>query len=326
MVRFQSALLALTLVVCGTRSADAIVFSLDPSSPSIGGPICPADLLAPGPAGSPPFVVLPFNCMGLVIGDDIDAVSFGPFQGNEAHFSVDRTSTGQNTTVIATEAAANQQAADIYSDLFPIQLDNVNSLTANQDALGLTPNLAAGTFNQGSQDNIDALDMDLASLADFNGDGIPDIPIYFSLAPGSPTLGILGSKPGDILVTQGGALPNIAVSHQTLLLTAQDDVDALLYDPGNVVPLISLTALSPSAAGFSGADVYSPTIPQGFLGPSLLAGTISTLGLLTTDELDAFSDRAVLPSTPPIVPEPGTLLLIIIAASTVTPRRRAAGR
>lgn len=281
----------------GSREAAAMVFSVDPASPSSAF-VSPADLLTPGPPGGPPVVAFSFLALGLAFGDDVNALSFGTFVGTEVFFSVDRGAGGQAGTAVASEAAAGQPAGDIFADRFPIVLDHTNSLVANQDALGLLPAIPAGSATAALLDNIDALDMDPPSAVDLNGDGIPDLPIFFSLAPGSPTLGLIGASPADILSTFGGAQPTVAVSAATLGLSTLDDIDALVFDPGNVTPLISLAPGSPTLALLPGspADIFAPLIsPPGFLGPSLLLGTISSLGLLTTDDVTAFSDGILAP-------------------------------
>ena len=92
----------------------------------------------------------------------------------------------------------------------------------NQDILGLLPAIPAGIPNPPLfQDNMNALDMDSPIVADFAGpggvgppDGIPDIPVFFSLAPGSPSLAA-GPPflPSDILVTTPlGGPPALALA------------------------------------------------------------------------------------------------------------------
>ncbi|TFG95911.1 MAG: hypothetical protein E4H11_04245, partial [Myxococcales bacterium] len=222
-LRSVALLVGLTLIA---DPAGAVSFSLSASSPSVPG-VGAADVLTPGPGGT---VIVAFTAMslGLMPGDDIDALSFGAFQGNEPYFSVDASSTGAAGSGLLAESTAGQQAGDIYKDPFPVNLPGSNVLVANQDSLGLLPALGPGVSTSLLLDDIDALDMDLPSLADPNGDGIPDIPIYFSLTPTSPTLMMIGAGPGDILVNVPFSLPMIAVSTMMMGLTPSDDVDALL--------------------------------------------------------------------------------------------------
>ena len=63
-------------------------------------------------------------------------------------------------------------------------------------------------------------------------DGVPGFgpgdAVYFSLTPGSPSIGGLGVSPADILVNVFGFLPVVAIFAPALgLLPTVDDVDAL---------------------------------------------------------------------------------------------------
>ena len=78
---------------------------------------------------------------------------------------------------------------------------------------------------------------------------------------------------------------------------------------------------SPTLAALSGAggDVFAPLIsPPGFLGPSQINQTISTLGLAASDELDAFSDAAT-----GSAPEPTAASLLRLAMAALLRRRSA---
>ena len=310
-------------ILCFAPPAGAVVFSLTGTSAMNFG-LSGADLLTVGMGGMPVVAISASNLglipgMGPAPGDELNAVSFGPFVGTDAYFSVDGGSTGQSSTVIDIQATAGHQAADIFVDPFPIDLLGLPSLAFDQSALGL-----------GTSDDIDALDMDPVSVMDTDGNGVPDIPVFFSLAPGSPTLTLLGATAADILVTAGGAPPSVAVSAATLglnLLQPGDDIDALLYDPtpstGSLV--LSLAPGSPTLAGngWSAADIFAPlTAPQpGFAGPTAISGQISTLGLVVNDNVDAFSD---MPSVTTGVPEPATLFVLGIGllGLGITRRRR----
>jgi hypothetical protein len=72
-------------------------------------------------------------------------------------------------------------------------------------------------------DDIDAL----VIVDDGSGGPSPGDTIYFSLTPISPTLGLLGASPADILVTSIGGAPSIAVTAASLGMLAGDDMDAL---------------------------------------------------------------------------------------------------
>lgn len=72
-------------------------------------------------------------------------------------------------------------------------------------------------------DDIDAL----AIIEDGSFSPSPGDDIFFSLTPGSPTLGVLGVGPGDILLTKIGGAPALAFPAAALGLLPSDDVDAL---------------------------------------------------------------------------------------------------
>ena len=86
------------------------------------------------------------------------------------------------------------------------------ALYATDAALGLTP-----------LDDIDALSIIEDGVSGFTAGDV----VYFSLTPGSPTLGALGATPGSILVTTTAATPAIAVGPGAIGLAAGDDLDAL---------------------------------------------------------------------------------------------------
>lgn len=72
-------------------------------------------------------------------------------------------------------------------------------------------------------DDIDAL----AIIEDGSGGPSPADVIFFSLAPGSPTLAGLGASPADILVSSIGGVPAVAFGAGVIGLLPTDDVDAL---------------------------------------------------------------------------------------------------
>lgn len=86
------------------------------------------------------------------------------------------------------------------------------ALFATDVAIGLVPG-----------DDIDGL----AIVEDGSFSPTPGDSIYFSLAPGSPTLVGLGASPADILVTSIGGAPAVAFPAGSIGLLPTDDVDAL---------------------------------------------------------------------------------------------------
>lgn len=86
------------------------------------------------------------------------------------------------------------------------------ALYASDLALGLSPG-----------DDIDALSIiEDGALGFTAGDSI-----YFSLTPGSPTLGAIGASPGDVLVTTTAGVPSVAIGATSIGLAPGDDLDAL---------------------------------------------------------------------------------------------------
>jgi len=285
---WRMVILSVVLIVAAMVPAHAVLFSISAASPSAVA-VSPADILAPGPAGGPPIVRVPFPALGLLPGDDIDALSIGPFTlPSLPFFSVDPASVGLpfGPPDVASEAAAGQAAGDIFVDpsvgLAPPP--GINTLALDQSALGLMP-----------PDDLDALDMDGKNTLH------PARPILFSLTPGSPTLGVIGAGPEDILVTSLVApVPGVWMPGAAMGLVPGDDVDAFLWWASQGIPYFSLAPGSPSllATGFSPADVFAVGVGAFGFGPS-----IGSLSLLPTDNVDAFSGN------PSLVPEPSSLAL-----------------
>lgn len=263
----------LCLFLAGTPAWGAS-FSIDAASSSAAS-FSPADILyAPGGTLT---VAFSYTNLGLQATDDIDALSFGPFMNNIGYFSVDFLSFGLTGTSVNSQVPS--QAGDVYSD--PLGT-NTNTLIIDESALGLTPVL----------DNVDALDMDNPILVDFDQNGIPDAPVFFSLAPGSPSLGT--NTPADIFWSQGGSF-GLAMPGAAFGLAPTDDVDAMVFDSG--VFDFSLAPGSPSLGPFSPADVFAGAVGYLLAGP-----TVSTLGLIPPDNVDAWSDSPV--------PIPGAVWLL----------------
>jgi hypothetical protein len=119
--------------------------------------------------------------------------------------------------------------------------------------------------------------------------------MYFSLAPGSPTLAALGAGPGDILVSSPGGTPAIYARAESLGLRRTDDIDALClmesgdgrYNPSEDEVRFSVSRAS--ARGTIGpADILRP-------GPSVVRAA-SELGLRSgrnPDNLNALKCRAL---------------------------------
>src|SRR5439155_9837202 len=89
-------------------------------------------------------------------------------------------------------------------------------------------------------------------------------PVYLTLAPGSPTLGVIGASPADVLVKMppaGPPAPIVAVPAAGLGLGPGDVIDALDVSAGAGTVAFSLAPGSPALAcgGYSPADVIVAT-------------------------------------------------------------------
>ncbi len=306
-------------------------FSLTPGSPTLtANGWGPADILRLNPSSggsSPPSLSKEYDAiadLGLVAGDDIDAFSFGnglisgQWVYSPFNFSTRPGAVGLPGTELAEEALCNP--AEVAGDEFSIVGDfseggpYINAQRPDEEggpyinAQRLDEDGAACTTNRGNAlllvvgDDIDALDQ----LDPGGGPATADsakrptdtpLPVYFSLAPGSPSLTAMGASPADILmVTPGsGNPPTIYASAAFLGLQPTDDIDALslyteppttLAEPNSTIPppiIFSLAAGSPTLTnlGLSPADVLTPNSPQA-------AFTALDGGLDPADDIDAF--------------------------------------
>ena len=296
-------------------------FSIDVLSPTVGtpasDPIHQADILIPGPTRSTPFFDL-----GLASGDELDALSFGfdfspsDFFDRRAvgedhqpviseplapglYFSVDRGATGLPTTAVETEATTGGEAAS--GDVFSTPTDGTNSLAFDEtDDLGLAVDV--GVLSD-EDDDLDALELDpdVTPLGVFEGSLSISGPVFYSLAPGSPTLTAIGATPGDILFSLpgvGGPIsgPGIAVLGTALGLGPGDNLDALILDvfagpfSGGGVLFSVDAATAASLPGIAEGDLLAP----GPTGPTVVR-TAADLGLAPTDELNALDIVTVHP-------------------------------
>lgn len=256
--------------------------------------------------GNPPIVGLTRASLGLVAGDDVDALSYGrdSFATGQTTvaFSVDPTSDGAPGSSVSAEAAGGEAEGDEFVSY----LQNTNQLLVDEQSLVLPANA-----------DLDALTNQPTRAVDAEGDGSAEAPVFLSLAPGSPTLTTLGASAGDLLVSRGGVLSIFATRAQ-MGLVAGDDVDALCLQKAGLPfatlragstlqgppsqtgdgnfdhALISLAPGSPSLAArsYSAADLlatnFSPSRPNlATNNPPPVFATAAELGLLATDDVDA---------------------------------------
>ncbi len=167
-----------------------------------------------------PVMALSAFAMGLIGADEIDALSFGDDQVIGAQhaliFSVDPFTVGApgsgterefivDTAPGAPPAAAGdifiQEGTGVYGNLLAPPTLGFGAGTTTGDESNATWGAPCGGAN-GCFD-LDAFDYTPPAFA---------TGVYFSLRPGSPTLGAIGAGPGDILYSDlGGAAPVIAM-------------------------------------------------------------------------------------------------------------------
>lgn len=256
--------------------------------------IHPADILG---AGGLPLI----SCLslGLIcddpetgVQDDLTALSYGwDFQADgfaQVQFSVGAASRGLLGTAVRAEADCSP--AEPGGDFFRSPLNETNAQDLDGDGTACAGNsgFGLGLSEGATPDGVDAGERDPCQYVDFECDGIPDAPVFFALAAGSPTLALIGATPGDVLVTGFAFVPSIYASVSDLGLTGGDAIDGLcLFENGNGVfdsedeIRFSLTAGSPSLSAVSGdgASVLAP-------GPLRVIDRADKLGLLPTDEID----------------------------------------
>jgi hypothetical protein len=149
-----------------------------------------------------------------------------------------------------------------------------------------------------SRDDLDALDENDPTSVDADQDGTPESPVYFSLAPTSPSLGTLGFNAADVLKTVDGAAPTVYAARAALGLESGDDIDGVclkedgdgVFDPDDDTVRFSLAPGSPtlSQIGASAADILAPGSPN-----PTVAQNETSMGLLATDDMDAMKCQAL---------------------------------
>jgi hypothetical protein len=319
--------IAETLILFGPADESrADVFSIDVASPSVPA-VNPADILHAGPGRH-----VTAADLGLRPGDNLDALSGGLdiVTGSDViHFSIDRESTGvqgpfsgYNWDAFA-QAILNQQAGDIFvttnSQGIQSAPQGINYLDVNQHQFGLVPlgTMFPPLFNNqnNDQDNVDAY-----SMEEFNFDlttGKPEVPVYFSLGAGSPTLAALGASAADILVYDPDNGLSVALSHTSMGLLETDDIDALALnfsaETGGPRAYYSLSRGSDTVGllGASPADVFLTDFSG--TGSSLVIYEAADLGLAAEDNVDALETNAI--------PEPAGIWLVLGGLVPVVFRR-----
>lgn len=222
--------------------------------------------------------------LGLRPGDAIESFSWA-FENigaaSSIRFSVSRFSVGIPGLPpdVASEAAAFEVGADIF-DAGTLAAPMRNRRFVDGDGLPALAPPASGL--------IDAID-DLNVLASCDG-AAPALVgrlVAFTLAPGSPTLGLMGATSADILFVPyfAGAAPVLGIPGPALGLVPGDVIDALALNFTAGVGIISLAPGSPTLLmmGLSPADLLQITSGGPFV--PMLASV--ALGLPPIDDIDA---------------------------------------
>lgn len=295
--------------------------------------------------GPGPLLHVSAPAYGLMPADGNDAHSLGnnnPEHQPIVYFSASRNSRGMWNTQYRHQANRNQAAGDRFAsngwmNLSPAQsyatglTANVvlwqpglgpNLLSANQTRFNEIPSippLALNPIPDPSQiDDMDALELD---PMDLSGDHAHDTPVFFSLAPGSPSMPPLGS-PASIFVSPPGTGTFFSWATPAMIgLQPSDNIDALVVFNASAnlqqpMPGLdyALFSLSPgNSFGASGSDVFVTC----FQGISKTYFRGSAVGLLGGDNLDALDvesasagglpqiwDEILTDPVPPLTPIP----------------------
>ncbi|MBI5567907.1 MAG: hypothetical protein HY870_23625 [Chloroflexi bacterium] len=223
---------------------------------------------------------------GLSYGYDFVSTSLPPIQ-----FSVVAGSRGLTGTAVRAEADCTP--AEPAADVFETALDGLNEqdLDGNGTACSTNSGFGLDLSEAVSGDNVDEIERDPCLSIDPDCNGVPDEPLFMTLAPGSPTLAEIGATARDILITSPDFAPQVWASGSSDLgLTSGDVIDALcvldngdaVYGAGDQV-LFSLAAGSPTLTTWNAgpADVLRPQ--HGVMYAA------SKLGLLATDDVDGLT-------------------------------------
>ena len=310
-----AAALAAILVAATSARAASPSFTLSPASPTLPAILgMPADIInpavvpAPGPL-PPPVIGIPAAALGLLPGDVVTSLSFGigpagPAPGLEVLFSVDGASPGlpfgPAPANLSCEFGAGQGLADVFqSNPFgpPLLLPQVLALDGNglADSACAPPPAPGLGLIEPSPDNINALELCPAGFV-FSG-GVLTKPVYFTLAPASPTLVALASGATDVLVAPPPGFLPPAIALPGAVLTAFpcpaglgapacDEIDALEFVP----PALALFSLAPGSPSLGACPATSSDVLlSGFGFGCAVAVPSAAFGLTPADNIDALA-------------------------------------
>jgi hypothetical protein len=311
----------MALLVMLSQTAHAVVppaspsFTLAPGSPSLVViPATGADILnpagspAPGPL-PPPVVGIPAAALGLVPGDVVSSLSFGilppgPAPGLEVLFSVNAATVGipfaPPPANVSCEAAGGQAAADVFlSQPFgpPLIFPNILALDGNgipDSPCGPLPLPGLGLLEPVGDD---LTDLELCPASYVFAGGVLTKPVYFTLAPGSPTLVGLGATSADVLIAAppGFVPPAIFFPAAAFGLIPGppgcgapvcDQIDALDLLPGGGPGLV-LFSLAPGSPSLGICATSAADVLLG--GACGVVTPAAGLGLTPADNIDALA-------------------------------------
>jgi hypothetical protein len=275
-----------------------VSYSVAPGDPLTAMGVHPADIIGADRVPAIPCANLGLICTDPSTGaeDDVLGLSFGqdfgPVGLAQTLFTVDGASQGVAGSAVRGEAGC--AVAEPQADVFGGSIDGANVQVFDGDGVVCAGNAGLPLFlTEGRpSDRLDDLDVDACRFVDSDCDGVPEAPVFFTLAPGSPTLELLGATSADVLMSYGAQIPALWASAADLGLSSRDIVDALcIRESGNGVfdsddqVLFSLARGSPalSAVGASAADMLRPgSPPRVFL-------RASALGLAPTDNVSGMA-------------------------------------
>jgi hypothetical protein len=298
--------LALTLLAVGLvifpqldppqPQSQTLSFSIGASDPRTATGVHPADILGIGAMPliacdrfglicTDPATGAQDDLISLSYGQDFIEIGFPPMQ-----FSVAAGSAGLAGTAVRLESEC--RPSEPQSDVFETGLASSNTQDLDGNGLACSANDGFGLLlSEGdAYDNVDALDRDPCMFVDPNCDGVPEEPIFFTLAAYSPSLATLGATPADILVSGIDFTPLVwASGTNDLGLKLNDVIDAICiredgdgrYGSGDQL-LFSLAPGSPSLSLIraNAADLLRAQ-------PVRIGVLASQLGLAAADNLDA---------------------------------------
>lgn len=249
---------------------------------------------------------VPFSpsSFGLGGGDDIDALSYGVDRIRDlvvAHrpvdfrFSVDDRSIGERSPESEVYRQGIARGHEAHGDEFrvlpPLPPGGTNELVLDE------------TFHIGLRvcDDMDALTAQDPGSVDQDGNGVPDRPVYFSLAADSPWLRGSFPHPGGpatIFTTSHGYPPTVYATAADLGLLEGDDIDAMCLDEDGdgvwevdhdlLVFSLGRGSRTLQLHSWTAADLL--VVGGGFLAPTKYAGC-SVLGLAFEDNLNALKSQ-----------------------------------